>query len=393
MAPATRATTSRIAKSKAQARMKRLVGNEEEEITFPRLSGFETVDSEYDSTNPPHLSPAHTLAEYNEGRVDRLENDVTEVKNQVADINDKLDILVNAACVNPRPLHHSTPPRREIRPPKGPERLPQGWRDESLPPPRQLRREANYDGYVDTVCRADRFNPPRAQGKALTYDQSDSMRKPYMYIVREECQTEKQKLDVRCNLTSLEYINALVKLLMDPRAYPTEDQPHILRHLRDVSQDAMERPWVGVRKWSQSVFDDIAGGEFAWSDYQLIQNARVRFAMTAPSQSQAQAKHVGQAKEYLCREFNSRGGCRQRGDHHDGNVKVLHLCAFCDAVQRQCTHSVVACERKLSCAPRVPRQGQPFHQQPQQQWRQPAEYYPLTTQQQPKNGLQAPRQY
>ena len=209
-----------------------------------------------------------------------------------------------------------------------------------------------------------------------------------MYISRESCQTVKQKLEVRCSLSALEYTNALVKLVMDLEAYAPTDQPHIMRHLRDVTSDAMERPWATVRKWSQAVFDGIEQGDLTWADYQEIQNLRFRIAHTGPAMSSSKLQNTGPSNnEYLCRDFNSRSGCRHRGDHTDGSVKILHLCAFCDAVQKQCIHNVIACDRKLTYS--VNRQYRPQQQVGTQQFppsrsqyieQQQYQYY------QPKNG-------
>ena len=108
-----------------------------------------------------------------------------------------------------------------------------------------------------------------------------------------------------------------------------------------------------------------------WADYQEIQNLRVRIAMTGATKAQAKPSATSSGnKEYLCQEFNSRAGCKHRADHQDGNVNVLHLCAFCDAVNQQCVHSVVACERRLTYTLNKPSRPPPqYQQQQQQQWR------------------------
>ena len=310
------------------------------------------------------------------------------VKGQVADINSKLDILVSAAYQQPAP-RHSTPPGRRIRETSpGPYMGPGGsHNDRRIPSPRRLRSEQNYDGYVDHVTRQDYFDPPPPKGKQT--DNEYVYRKPYMYISREDCQTEKQRLDVRCELSVLEYSNAMLKLILDPRAYHPEDQSHIIRHLRDVTHDAMERSWPAVRRWSQAVFDAIEQGDLFWADRQEVQNYRVRIALTAPHQPPAkQNAHGNGEKEYLCREYNSRSGCKHRNDHMDGSVKALHLCAFCDAVNRQCTHSVFSCDRKLMYA-----SNRPQRQQIPNQWRPQMEQPQMQQPAFPKNGFPAPRPY
>ena len=265
MAPATRATTSRVAK----ARLKRLVKNGDDEVSFPRLEFNTSALSDgklSDNTcAAPTLSPALSRYDHREGWVDRLEAQVKDVRSEVSSIHRKLDKLVDAATLRQGPMHHSTLPRSRAAPGRGGgERANQ--HEDSLPPPRQLRQEANRDGFVDYYSQCDRFNPPTTSGKTLDNAADTPIKKPYMYILREVCQTEKQKLEVRCDLSVLEYTNALVKLVLDIRAYHPDDHRHIMRHLRNVTHDAMERPWSAVRRWSQAVFDAIERGEFMWPD-------------------------------------------------------------------------------------------------------------------------------
>ena len=164
-------------------------------------------------------------------------------------------------------------------------------------PPDNSVKTKNRDGYVDRVTRQDSFNPPPVQGKPSDNDMLREVpfRKPYMYIDRESCQTDKQRLEARCELSTLEYTNALVKLIMDHRAYHPNDQSHILRRLRDVTHDAMERPWSAVRRWSQVIFYLIVRGDFAWYEHQEIQKYGNDWYM----QSSRRAKPVSDAKGAL----------------------------------------------------------------------------------------------
>ena len=382
MAPATRATTSRAAKQKAQRRMKKLVYRDDE-VSFPAIN-FDTSDDE----GPPHLSQNDYDAR--ESRMQQLEGELSTVWSEVRDINGKLDQLVEAATAHRHQPPH-TPPRRGAVDRSTPKHVEYDT-EERLPPPRALRRQQNWDGYVDSYSRRDQFDPPHHKGKHDS-ESNSGIRKPYMYIVRESCQTEKQKLDVRCELTALEYINAMVKLAMDSSAYDPRDQPHILSHLRDVSHDAMERPWNAVRRWSQAIFDAVERGDFCWYDRQDIQNERIRIAMTAPL-SIANARKQGNASsnysEFICREYNTKAGCRHRGEHTEGSVKLLHICAFCDAVYKQCTHSVYSCDRKIQYPSARLQRAQPHQfQQP----RAVPEYNPYVPPPQPKNGQLAPQLY
>ena len=359
------------------------MGEPDEEVTFPRFDTSPIGHQPENSTRlPPTLSLVGDLPFEDVSRVDRLETEFSEVKSQVANMNTKLDMLVSATCQGTVTKDDRQPPRDHTTE----EHI-------DIPSPQRLRREQNHDGYVDRVMRQEYFAPPQAQGKKPLSDIEceQNTRKPYMYIERESCQTEKQKLDVRCDISPLEYTNALVKLLLDTRAYHPDDLPHILRHLRDVTHDARERPWSAVRRWSHAVFDAVERGDIMWQDHQEIQNYRVCIALTAAHKADSHAVKTSVDKEYLCRDFNSRGGCQQRHDHMDGNVKVLHLCAFCDALSQQCVHSVIACERKFMF-PSNRQQRQPPAHMPQQ-WR-PQQQDPFTQfPAQSKNGMQAPRLY
>ena len=363
MGPATRATTSRLAKDKAQARMKRLVGDAA--VNFPNIPGYVTIDEDFSESGD---TPPQPDMEY-DARISVLEGNVHQVRQEVAGINSKLDVLVNVALSQQKPKAQSTPPAsRQLV----------DWSQDSndtipyvpMPKPSVLRREANYDGHVDRLMRADRFNPPHNEGKQNIVSApfvDCPIAKPYMYIQREECQTLKQKLEVR----------------------GTEG------HMQDVTGDAMDRPWSAVRRWSQFIWDAIERGDMEWADRQAIQNERMRIAMTARDGAGAASNHPSKLKEYLCRDFNAKSGCKHRSHHTEDNVRVLHYCAFCDTNNKMSPHSVFACNSK--------RLQQHPHQQyvdhhhmyppaPHQQWRQPTQSQQFSMGQfQPKNGMQAPR--
>ena len=251
MGPTTRATTGRIAKAKANERLRRLIG-QDNEVSFPNMQQYQTIDEDYDTTekSPYAIRP-------NDTRVSMLECQMGDVKKEVQGINSKLDMLIGATLKKSNPVSHSMPPRpptqREVHETRFDDTIPYN----PLPDPVQLRSAANQDGYVNTMVDRARFAPPQHKGKSqMFYDNTEhDMPKPYMYIQREGCQTDKQKLEVRCALTALEYINATLALIRDTRAYDQVDLLAILRHLQDVTQDAMQRDWPAVRRWSQFIWD------------------------------------------------------------------------------------------------------------------------------------------
>ena len=385
-------TTSRIAKQKAQERLKRLVTGGEDEITFPKIVHYQTIDQYESSTaESNHTSRSESA------RVGMLEKEVSDVKGQIKGMNNKLDMLLDVAIGKPDPAFHSTPPRQKVH---------SQWditmeetTQAHLPPPRELRRAANHDGYVDRMAQRDRFQTTYTRGKHDTNIDRHAERpypKPYLYIDRETCQTEKQKLEVRCTLAPMEYVNATLALIKDTQAYDPADLLGIVDHLQDVTHDVMQRPWPAVRRWSQFIWDGVEKGTFRWNDYQIIQNHRVCIALTAVGAAGTGNNNTQVTqREYVCRDFQTRAGCRHRTSHMDGDIKLLHVCAFCDCVARTCYHSALACAKKMNYPPRQAPGADQFAPNPMaQHWRpmqQTQHNYPMM--QQPKNGQTAPRLY
>ena len=254
-------------------------------------------------------------------------------------IDAKLDLLIAAA----NPVSSSTPKTGARR---------EEGRDDCLPPPRRLRQDENRAGYVDLMLQQERFRPAQVDGKAqLATDvfTENLLPKPYMYVTREGSQTVKQKLDQRASLSALEYIHAFVKLVNDHRAYDPAHKDDMLRHLQDVIHDAMDRSWEAVRRWTQQVWDAVERQDLRWGDTQLIQNMRVMSAIAAGQKATASGAvdHKLGKQEVICRQFNTRAGCRQRTHHDEGQVRHIHLCAFCDSLGRHCPgHNVMGCNNK-----------------------------------------------
>ena len=332
----------------------------DDEVTFNTITEHSSKDTtlEMDTTQGTKSSGHRsTRSAPDESRIDRIEGNVREVQSQVGKMSDKLDLLVTAMYES-QPLSHSTPPRTAATPANAYSPGPaQNRRDDTILPPRRIRDAQNYDGYVDRYVDREHFTFDQQQGK-LNHADSETI-KPYMYIEREECQTQKQRLDARCTMSPLEYIHAVLTLLMDPASHHIRDHSHIMSHLSDVTHDAMERDWPAVRRWSQYVWDSVEKGRFTWDNTQRIQNERIRIAMTGGGSTTNQGgrgktQHSNNRggssglKDIVCREFNTVRGCSHRFSHDDGVVRYNHLCAYCDSVNRHCPgHNIVGCERKL----------------------------------------------
>ena len=388
---------TRAAKKKANIRMRQsIIAQEEEEVQFhpqyeEEISRYNRFQSSREGDESHDESVAHQSVSSVAGtsaasadksqRIDMLERDVGLVNSKVDNIDAKLDLLIAAA----NPSRHSSTPRR---PHPGP--VPLSPTATHLPPPRQLRQDANRTGYVDHMLEEEKFRAHPVEGKThLAPDifTESLLPKPYMYATREGCTTLKQKLEVRTKLSAMEYINAALSLVNDKRAVQPRDRDDILRHLQDVTHDAMERPWEFVRRWTQHVWDAVEAKEITWADDQSIQNRRIRIAITGGGGGSKPAAHAeqdsrGSKTEVICRPFNNRAGCRQRSHHDEGQVRWLHICSFCDSVGRHCTgHNAIGCNNKLMYPghPRTqgPNPHQPQFQQPRvqgpetQNWRYP----------------------
>ena len=367
--------------------------NEEDEVDFhPRYNSIGTSNDESEDNGVSVTSSRSARSiDIVASRVVGLEGDLDEVKNQVTSIDAKLDLLISSAAFN-APAATSTPPRSgrgNGRPSYRPLTA-----DITLPPPRDLTRRENGHGYVDEMMHREKFSYAQTDGKSHPLEPLPGvdMPKPYMYVDREGISTNKQLLEIRNSVTMPEYVYATIALVRDSRGCHPDDRDHILAHLQDVAVDAITRPWESVRRWSHFIWDQVEKGRMAWGDNQNIQNHRLRMATIPRGSTQPESRSHAR-KECICRSFNSRAGCRFRTHHEEGQVRLMHLCAFCDSVGRQCTgHNVIACDNKLRQAPQWPHIPPPMPTQNnnamrplEQNWRantnQQFQYF-----QQPKNG-------
>ena len=63
------------------------------------------------------------------------------------------------------------------------------------------------------------------------------------------------------------YVNGLAGMILNDMPDQRMQAASLCRHLREVAEDAVERPWQVVRKWSKSTFDRIDRSEICWEDY------------------------------------------------------------------------------------------------------------------------------
>ena len=201
-----------------------------------------------------------------------------------------------------------------------------------------------------------------------------------------------------------EYVSASLALIRDPRAYKAGDREGIIAHIRDVAQVTIDRPWEGVRRWSQLVWDGIEKGNLTWQDEQKIQNFRFSLSLAGSGRQDRRPEQGGprstdHLRESLCRAFNSRGGGAVGiGVTTKKGRSGLCICVL-SATQWATSARVTMWLRKNKLRGTQPR---PFHMQyaPQQnfqprppsdfQWQAPPPYvnnqHNTHFQQQPKNA-------
>lgn len=215
-------------------------------------------------------------------------------------------------------------------------------------------RQLSEEEFLLREMARDRFQYTESGRYAYSSDFTAArvMAKPYMYLSREGLFSLKHKLDARQTINPLEYVDATLALLADKRAYEVRYYPDIMHHLRKVTRDAQERPWPAVRRWSQSIWDAIEAGDLTWYDRDAIQEERVRLCFTGPTitppSSASGNKKQNASTEVICRDFNSRQGCRFREGHGDAHIFHTHCCSYCDSVGRTCFHSIRECERRVT---------------------------------------------
>lgn len=304
-----------------------------------------------------------------EARVEYVETEVANIKTDMGVMNEKLDQILqsfanmktqsnqqNAAPPQTQPQNGASTPQPQTQAGAGVSN--NGNTNDTRPKQHHVHhmvgRQMSADEFIEREMQRDRFEFAHNGRYVYTSDINPArvIAKPYMYLYREGISSIKQKLDARQTMSLNEYVDALLSLLADHRAYHKDDYNDIVHHLTKVVRDALERPWHAVRRWTNFVWDSIESGAFAWADRDVIQDERVRLCMTGMYSNSAnntvQSKPQAASVNVICRAFNTRMGCHQRESHGDGHVWQNHACSYCDSVGKTCFHSVRECERRLA---------------------------------------------
>lgn len=339
----------------------------------------EVEESELDSvstdTNLDRDLPNHELNSDSvmaaDDRFESIELDITDLRTDMSSMNAKIDKLLESFArldTNAQQQRRDTdPPTEKVNAPSPSQRTAashqhstKGTNTAASRPPHVhhlVGRQMTADDFIERELQRDRFECPNTGRYSYSNDISGSriIAKPYMYLYREGIQTMKQRLEARNNMSLNEYLDAVLALLADRRAYIATDYNDIMDHVRKVVRDALERPWAAVRRWTQFIWDNVETGQITWGDRDIIQDERVRLcltctAITAPSNNQNDNRKGATSNQVICRSFNTRIGCQHRESHGDANIWYLHCCSYCDSVGKTCYHTVRECERRVTHA-------------------------------------------
>lgn len=136
----------------------------------------------------------------------------------------------------------------------------------------QGAHRSGMDEYVQREMERDTFmHSHNGKYKGSNNFVNKVFYKPYMFANRDSALTLRQKAEARPGLSAIEYVDATLTLLSDNHAYDPLDYEHIMSHLRKVTRDAIDRPWLVVRRWSQYIWDAVESGAIGWDDKEAIQ--------------------------------------------------------------------------------------------------------------------------
>lgn len=162
---------------------------------------------------------------------------------------------------------------------------------------------------------------------------------PYKYVTRGP---EKRRLNFN-TVTLAEHIYGIFRMLDDVNTDATI-KPHLLAHMREVSEDACEFEWgTHVRRWSEEVFTQVVEKRLpaGWDSTARIQNlrtgmSRVDTARISLGKEPAQRRFTTQQHNSdalrggpPCVQYNTAQGCSLQSGHLLNGVKQVHVCSYC----------------------------------------------------------------
>ena len=264
-----------------------------------------------------------------------LSQRVGKVEEGITDVNGKLDKILERFTAN---SVTSTPRPTCTRPQPAP---------------------TSYLDFETELRRAEpQFHADKGKDQIRDFFVQRVIPRPYMFIEGVGLHSQKDKTVYRDKMSYNEYVLGFTNMLTDPRGYPSQDWPHLIEHLNQVTCDAISRPWHHVRAWSDHIFSRVESGSLSWDDRSDIQFLRMRLSLAPPTDRQTTQNHTQHdaPKQVVCADFNARR-CKHRASHVEAGIAFLHNCAWCyAALGNKNPHTVIQCENKLRF--QAERQGQ-----------------------------------
>ena len=201
----------------------------------------------------------------------------------------------------PRPQPHSIAARMGRQP------------DDPPPPPEALIQEPVAMAHIAEAIR--HLEPTFA----ATGGKRDTILKPHMFIPRRH--VNRKATDPE-DISFPLFVNGMAGLILNKLPDQGSTAAALARHLREVAEDTIDRPWQVAREWSKTTFDKIQRGEVTWNEYSEIQRERLRNNMVWVPQEKV---------VYPCALYNAKGGsvCDAPDSHKESGITARHVCAHC----------------------------------------------------------------
>lgn len=117
----------------------------------------------------------------------------------------------------------------------------------------------------------------------------------------------------------------------------------VIEHIHQVVKDIQVHNWLAVRGWSNQVIVRTALGDWHWTKFDRLQQAR-------HSQYLIQQPTADLENQYPCYLFN-RANCRHENTHFSADAIFIHCCSFCFAIDgAKENHPMRTCAKRRSSA-------------------------------------------
>lgn len=206
----------------------------------------------------------------------------------------------------------------------------------------------NEDQITNDLMEANYLMQPRftnTKGKSLSYRRKLEIdiktNRPFAYLERETQRNIVKEGGHPEELPLILHIEGLVAMVLN--ACVDQKTRGLANHLLQVVRDVQVHSWSKIRKWSNEVVLHTAMKKWSWADLDRITQAR-------NSQYLVPNSNVENQDVAPCYKFN-KGECRYENDHCGLDSMLIHVCAFCFAIDGALDrHPSRGCSKKRSSA-------------------------------------------